>query len=49
YIESCNIKYFFQGFDRVNIGHVSRQQFKQTLSMLNYDFTPDELEAMSVK
>lgn len=33
---------------RNNNGHVSRQQFKQTLSMLNYYFGPDELDAMSV-
>ncbi|XP_021944128.2 uncharacterized protein LOC110842654 [Folsomia candida] len=48
-LESCNIKYFFKGFDRINNGHVSRQQFKQTLSMLNYYFTADELDAISVQ
>ncbi|CAL8106536.1 unnamed protein product [Orchesella dallaii] len=48
-IECCNIKYFFQGFDRSNTGYVSRQQFKQTLSMLNYYFTAEELDAMSVQ
>ncbi len=34
---------------RVNNGHVSRQQFKQTLSMLNYYFSAEELDAMSVQ
>jgi len=48
-IESCNIKYFFKGFDRSNNGHVSMQQFKQTLSMLNYYFSAEELDAMAVR
>ena len=39
----------FGCYSRVNNGHVSRQQFKQVLSMLNYDFTGEELDAMSVK
>lgn len=36
-------------FFRTNTGYVSRQQFKQTLSMLNYYFTAEELDAMSVQ
>jgi len=45
---STEIPYFSNAY-RTNSGHVSRQQFKQTLSMLNYHFTAEELDAMAVK
>lgn len=48
-MKRVRIEQFFQDFDKLRKGHVTKNQFASILSQLNFNFTQDEYNALATK
>lgn len=48
-MKRVRIEQFFQDFDKLRKGHVTKNQFNSILSQLNFNFTKEEYESLAAK